>query len=86
MLKFLVLQKYHNLSDEQTEFQIGDRFSFMQFLGLQPGDGVPDERTIWDFKGLLDKGGRDFHCVGDETLDRVATGASVTAIPVGEIR
>ena len=59
MLKVLVLQKYHNLSDEQTEFQIGDRFSFMQFLGLQPGDSVPDEKTIWDFKGLLDKDGRD---------------------------
>jgi hypothetical protein len=59
MLKVLVLQKYHNLSDEQTEFQIGDRFSFMQFLGLQPGDSVPDEKTIWDFKWLLDKDGRD---------------------------
>ena len=56
MLKVLVLQKYHNLSDEQTEFQIGDRFSFMQFLGLQPGDSVPDEKTIWDFKGLLGQG------------------------------
>lgn len=59
MLKVLVLQKYHNLSDEQTEFQIGDRFSFMQFLGLQPGDSVPDEKTIWDFKWLLDKDGHD---------------------------
>jgi IS5 family transposase len=49
----------NKLSDEQTEFQIGDRFSFMQFLGLQPGDSVPDEKTIWDFKGLLDRNGRD---------------------------
>jgi IS5 family transposase len=31
----------------------------MQFLGLQPRDSVPDEKTIWDFKGLLDKDGRD---------------------------
>ena len=59
VLMLKVLQKYHNLSDEQTEFQIGDRFSFMQSLGLQPGDSVPDEKTIWDFKGLLDKDGRD---------------------------
>lgn len=51
--------KYHNLSDEQTEFQISDRFSFMQFLGLQPGDSIPDEKTIWGFKQLLDKDGRD---------------------------
>lgn len=59
ILKVLVLQKYHNLSDEQTEFQIGDRLSLMQFLGLQPGDSVPDEKTIWDFKGQLDKYGLD---------------------------
>ena len=59
MLKALVLQKYQNLRDEQTEFQIGDRLSLMQFLRLQPGDSVPDEETIWDFKGQLDKDGRD---------------------------
>lgn len=74
MLKVLVLQKYHNLSDEQTEFQIGDRFSFMQFLGLQPGDSVPDEKTIWDFKQLLDKDGRDgarklFACFASQLSD-----------------
>ena len=59
MLKVLVLQKYHYLSNEQSELQIGDRFSFLQFLGLQPGNSVPDEKTILDFKGLLDKDGRD---------------------------
>jgi IS5 family transposase len=59
MLKVLVLQKYHGLSDEETEFQIMDRFSFLQFLGLQAGDDVPDARTIWDFKQLLEKDGRD---------------------------
>jgi len=59
MLKVLVLQKYHGLSDEETEFQIMDRFSFLQFLGLQAGDDVPDARTIWDFKQCLEKDGRD---------------------------
>jgi len=34
MFKIIILQKYYNLSDEQTEFQIKDRLSFMQFLGL----------------------------------------------------
>jgi len=58
MLKVLVLQKYYGLSDEETEFQIMDRFSFLQFLGLQAGDDVPDARTIWDFKQLLEKDGR----------------------------
>lgn len=58
MLKVLVLQKYYGLSDDQTEFQVKDRFSFMQFLGLQAGDSVPDAKTIWDFKQLLEKENR----------------------------
>ena len=53
MLKVLVLQKFHGLSDEATEFQIRDRFSFLRFLGLQPGDATPDRNTIWDFKERL---------------------------------
>ena len=53
MFKILILQKYCNLSDEQAEFQIKDRLSFMQFLGLQIGDKVPDEKTIWLFKEQL---------------------------------
>lgn len=50
MFKIVILQRYYNLSDEQTEFQIKDRLSFQQFLGLQIGDKVPDEKTIWLFK------------------------------------
>lgn len=53
MFKVLVLQKYHGLSDEQTEFQILDRFSFQRFLGLGVGDQVPDEKTVWVFKERL---------------------------------
>lgn len=53
MFKILILQRYYNLSDEQTEFQIKDRLSFMQFLGLQIGDKVPDEKTLWLFKEQL---------------------------------
>jgi IS5 family transposase len=53
MLKILILQRDYNLSDEQTEFQIKDRLSFMQFLGIQIGDRVPDEKTIWLFKENL---------------------------------
>jgi len=53
MFKVVVLQKYFSLSEEQTEFQIRDRFSFMRFLRLSPGDAVPDKNTVWDFKELL---------------------------------
>ena len=34
MFKVLVLQRIYNLSDDQTEYQINDRMSFMRFLGL----------------------------------------------------
>ena len=53
MFKILILQKYYNLSDEQTEFQINDRTSFKQFLGLKIGSVVPDEKTVWHFKEQL---------------------------------
>jgi len=53
MFKILILQRYYNLSDEQTEFQIKDRLSFLDFLGLTIGDDVPDEKTIWLFKENL---------------------------------
>ncbi|GEM_PF-3513523 len=36
-----------------------DRFSFMRYLDLQLEDSVSNAKTIWDFKQLLEKGGRD---------------------------
>lgn len=53
MFKILIIQKYYNLSDEQTEFQINDRISFMRFLGLGIADKVPDAKTIWYFRNVL---------------------------------
>src|ERR1019366_3945057 len=53
MFKVLVLQALYNLSDEQTEYQILDRLSFMRFLGLELHDTVPDARTIWVFREQL---------------------------------
>ena len=43
MFKVLTLQKYYNLSEEETEFQLLDRFSFQRFLGLSVSDEVPDK-------------------------------------------
>ncbi len=37
MLKVLILQTMHALSDERCEYLIKDRLSFMRFLGLGPG-------------------------------------------------
>ena len=53
MFKILVLQRYYNLSDEQMQYQILDRLSFMRFLGLTLSDRVPDEKTIWLFRENL---------------------------------
>ncbi|MGH6823321.1 MAG: IS5 family transposase [Methylocella sp.] len=57
MFKVLVLQALYNLSDEQTEYQILDRQSFMMFLGLEMCDDVPDARTIWLFREILRQAG-----------------------------
>src|SRR5271166_3321642 len=57
MFKVLVLQALYNLSDEQTEYQILDRQSFMDFLGLDLHDDVPDARTIWLFRETLRQAG-----------------------------
>lgn len=53
MFKTLILQSLYNLSDQQTEYQIRDRLSFMRFLGLRIQDQVPDEKTIWLFRETL---------------------------------
>ena len=50
MFKILILQRYYNLSDDQVEFQINDRLSFMRFLDLTISDDIPDSRTVWHFR------------------------------------
>ena len=53
MFKVLILQRYYNLSDEQVEYQINDRMSFMRFLDLTIADDIPDSRTVWIFREQL---------------------------------
>lgn len=55
LFKVLVLQRIYNLSDDQAEYQINDRMSFMRFLGLHLGDRVPDAKTIWLYRDTLTK-------------------------------
>ena len=57
MFKVLVLQTLYTLSDDQTEYQIRDRLSFMRFLGLALEDRVPDAKTIWLFREQLTRAG-----------------------------
>jgi len=49
MFKICILQRYYNVSDDQAEFQINDRMSFMRFLDLTIADEIPDSKTIWLF-------------------------------------
>jgi len=57
MFKVLLLQQLYNLSDDQAEYQIRDRYSFSRFLGLGPEDRVPDAKTIWLYREQLRKRG-----------------------------
>jgi transposase, IS5 family len=57
MFKVLVLQTLYTLSDDQTEYQLKDRLSFMRFVGLALHDAVPDAKTIWLYREQLARAG-----------------------------
>ena len=57
MFKILVLQALYNLSDDQTEYQIRARLSFMRFLSLDLHQRIPDAKTIWLFRETLTQAG-----------------------------
>jgi IS5 family transposase len=57
MFKVLVLQTLYTLSDDQTEYQLKDRLSFMRFVGPALHDPVPDAKTIWLYREQLARAG-----------------------------
>ena len=57
IFKILILQTLYNLSDEQIEYQIQDRLSFMRFLDLHLSDKVPDAKTNWLYRERFSKNG-----------------------------
>ncbi len=57
MFQVLALQQLYNLSDDQIEYQIRDRLSFMRFLGLGIEDTVPDAKTVWLYREKLARAG-----------------------------
>jgi len=61
----LVLQQLFNLSDEELEFQVNDRRSFEEFVGLVVMNTIPDATTIAFFRERLRKAG-----VVDELFER----------------
>ena len=57
MFKIIFLQRYYGLGDHQIEYQIIDRTSFRQFLGIHTVREVPDEKTVWACKNRLSSAG-----------------------------
>ncbi len=57
IFRVLALQQLYNLSDDQIEYQIRDRLSFMRFLDLGIEDKVPDAKTVWLYREKLAKAG-----------------------------
>jgi len=53
MVRILIIQQLHNLSDEQAEYQLLDRLSFQRFVGLRHSSAIPDRTTIWNFRERL---------------------------------
>jgi transposase, IS5 family len=57
MFKAIILCELYNLSDDQVEYQLRDRLSFVRFLGLGLEDTVPDAKTVWLYREQLTEAG-----------------------------
>ena len=53
----LVHRQLFNLSDDETEFQLNDRRSFEEFVGLGVMNTIPDATTLAFFRKRLRKAG-----------------------------
>lgn len=47
MVRILVLKRLYNLPDEQMEYKLLDRMSYMRFCRLANATNVPDRTTAW---------------------------------------
>ena len=81
----------YNLSDEALEHEMGDRLTFMQFLGLGLEDRIPDATTVWLYRERLARAGiveklfemfdaflreRGYRAMGGQIID-----ASIVPVP-----
>lgn len=57
MFKVIFLQRYYGLGDHQIQYQVIDRTSFRQFLGIHTVSEVPDEKTVWACRNKLSEDG-----------------------------
>lgn len=92
MFKAIVLCALYNLSDDQVEYQMRDRLSFVRFLGLRLEDKVPDAKTVWLYREQLSQAGvietlfNDFdgylHAQGYRAMGGQIIDASIVAVPI----
>jgi transposase, IS5 family len=59
MLRALLLQQWHRLSDPELEAALEDRISFREFAGVPLNQQVPDHSTISRFRAQLAARGLD---------------------------
>lgn len=57
LFRIILLQKIYSLSDADAVFQISDRLSMREFLGLTLFDNVPEVNIICNFRKHLMKTG-----------------------------
>jgi len=57
MFKIMILQRYYGPGDTRIEYQLLDRPNFKKFLGLESGDKVQTEKTVWLFRENMTNGG-----------------------------
>lgn len=57
LLRALLLQAWHGLSDPAAEEALRDRLSFRRFLGVALDEPVPDHNTLWRFREELARRG-----------------------------
>ena len=92
MFKAIVLCALYNLSDDQVEYQMRDRLSFVRFLALTLEDKVPDAKTVWLYREQLSQAGviealfdgfdgylksQGYQAMGGQIID-----ASIVAAPI----
>lgn len=53
MAKVMLLQQWHDFSDPEMEYMLGDRISFRRFAGLGLADASPNHSMIGRFRAEL---------------------------------
>ncbi len=48
----------HSLSDRDVQHELLERFSFQYFAGIVARNHVPDQKTIWTYRDMLEKADR----------------------------